>query len=291
MKGIILAGGHGSRLAPMTQAVSKQLLPIYDKPMIYYPLSVLMLAGIRDILIITTGHHQDAFKRLLCRGEHLGLRLEFVVQDRPEGLAHAFVLGEEFIKQEPVCLILGDNIFYGPGFRPKLRQAASRDSGALVFGYQVKDPERFGVVEFDQNGHALSVEEKPAKPKSEYAITGLYFYDSQVCEIAKSIPRSARGEFEITSINQVYLEQGQLDVELLGRGFAWLDTGTPGSLLEAAQFVQTIEARQGFKIACPEEIAFQQDWITEDQLKAHLASIGNPDYRSYLESLMTRVRS
>jgi len=290
MKGIILAGGRGSRLDPLTRGCSKQLLSIYDKPMIYYPLSVLMLAGIRHILIITTPEDQSSFKRLLGNGTHLGLSLQFITQKYPEGLAQAFVLGESFIDDEPVCLILGDNVFYGPGFRPKLLQAANLDAGALIFGYQVKDPERFGVVEFDNDGYVLSVEEKPSNPKSQFAITGLYFYDRDVCEIAKSISKSARGEFEITSINEVYLSQGKLHVEQLGRGFAWLDTGTPKSLLDASQFVHTIEARQGFKIACPEEIAFSQGWITEEQLLENATQIGNPDYRAYLESIIHRAK-
>ena len=290
MKGIILAGGHGSRLDPMTRGCSKQLLSIYNKPMIYYPLSVLMLAGIRDILIITTPEDQSSFERLFGNGAQLGLSLQFIAQKYPEGLAQAFVLGESFIDDEPVCLILGDNVFYGPGFRPKLLQAATLDSGALIFGYQVKDPERFGVVEFDNDGHVLSVEEKPSIPKSQFAITGLYFYDSEVCEIAKSISKSARGEFEITSINEVYLRRRKLRAERLGRGFAWLDTGTPKSLLEASQFVHTIETRQGFKIACPEEIAFVQGWITGEQLLETANQIGNTDYRAYLESIIHRAK-
>ncbi len=291
MKGIILAGGHGTRLSPITQAVSKQLLPIYDKPMIYYPLSVLMLAGIREILIITTPVDLDSFRRLLGDGSRFGIQLQYTIQDRPEGLAQAFTLGEAFINCEPVCLILGDNIFYGPNFRPRLRMATELKSGARVFGYQVKDPSRFGVVEFDDNGRVLSISEKPRVPKSQYAITGLYFYDEQVCDIARTISRSARGELEITSINEVYLDQEQLEVELLGRGFAWLDTGTPDSFLEAAHFVQTIQARQGFKIACPEEIAFHQDWISEKELLLQAENIGNSEYREYIEELVGREPS
>ncbi len=286
MKGIVLAGGSGSRLYPITLGVSKQLLPIYDKPMIYYPLSVLMLAGIRDILIITTPEDQAGFQRLLGDGSNFGIALTYAVQPSPDGLAQAFILGEDFIGNDAVCLVLGDNIFYGQGFSPKLKKAAARSVGATIFGYQVKDPERFGVVEFDANQKVLSIEEKPAKPKSNYAATGLYFYDNQVTAIAKSIQPSARGELEITSVNQVYLEQGSLQMEMLGRGFAWLDTGTHESLLDASMFVQTIEHRQGFKIAALEEIAYNQGWISAEFLLQRAATMQKNSYGQYLSELV-----
>ncbi|NWK56819.1 glucose-1-phosphate thymidylyltransferase RfbA [Verrucomicrobiaceae bacterium N1E253] len=287
MKGIILAGGTGTRLFPVTRGVSKQLLPVYDKPLIYYPLSVLMLAGIRDIMIITTPHDQDAFQRVLGTGKRFGINLSYATQAQPNGLAEAFLIGEEFIGADQVCLVLGDNLFFGTGFTPMLQRVANRDSGATVFGYQVTDPSRFGVVEFDQNKKAISIEEKPEHPKSNYAVTGLYFYDNDVIDIAKTIRPSARGELEITSINQAYLANDTLNVQLLGRGFAWLDTGTHDSLLEASHFVQTVEKRQGLKIACLEEIALANQWMNEAQVEQAASTMGSSSYAHYLKNLLT----
>jgi glucose-1-phosphate thymidylyltransferase len=287
MKGIVLAGGSGTRLHPITRGVSKQLLPVYDKPMIYYPISVLMLADIRDILIITTPQDLSSYKRLLGDGQEFGINLSYVIQDNPNGLAEAFILGEGFIGVDNVVLILGDNIFYGQGFSPALQTARSRKSGATVFGYAVKDPGRFGVVEIDADMRAISIEEKPLKPKSNMAVTGLYFYDNTVIEIAKSIKPSERGELEITSINDVYLKQGDLSVEVLGRGFAWLDTGTHESLLEASHFVQTIELNQGYKIACLEEIAFSKGWLSLLEVAKAAEAMGKNGYGKYLREIVT----
>lgn len=287
MKGIVLAGGSGTRLYPITQGVSKQLLPVYDKPMIYYPISVLMLAGIKDILIITTPEDMPAFQRLLGTGEQFGINLSWAVQPSPDGLAQAFLIGEEFINNEPCALVLGDNIYFGQSFGKKLEAAAQITSGATVFGYQVLDPERFGVVEFDANYKALSIEEKPLKPKSQWAVTGLYFYDNKVVEMAKEVKPSARGELEITTLNQMYLERGELQVELLGRGFAWLDTGTHDSLVEASQFIHTIEKRQGMKVACLEEIAFRKGWLDKQGVSEQIKKLSKTDYGRYLQMLIS----
>lgn len=290
MKGIVLAGGSGTRLYPITKGVSKQLLPVYDKPMIYYPLSVLMLAGIKDVLLISTPQDIDSFKRLLGDGSDFGINLSYAEQASPDGLAQAFIIGESFVGQDSVCLVLGDNIFYGHGFGTMLRNAAKITDGATVFGYQVKDPERFGVVEFDKEKRAISIEEKPLKPKSDYAVTGLYFYDNEVLEIAKSVKPSARGELEITSINQAYLDRNKLNVELLGRGFAWLDTGTHESLLEASHFVETIEKRQGFKVACLEEIGFNNGWLELSHLQRQGDLLFKNSYGQYLLTLAKSIR-
>ncbi|MBY7919496.1 glucose-1-phosphate thymidylyltransferase RfbA [Vibrio fluvialis] len=288
MKGIILAGGSGTRLYPITRGVSKQLLPVYDKPMIYYPLSTLMLAGIRDILIITTPEDNDSFKRLLGDGSDFGINLQYAIQPSPDGLAQAFLIGEEFIGDDPVCLVLGDNIFYGQSFGKQLNYARELTSQGLatVFGYQVKDPERFGVVEFDKNMKAQSIEEKPEEPKSNYAVTGLYFYDNRVVELAKQVKPSARGELEITTLNEMYLNDGTLNVELLGRGFAWLDTGTHGSLHEASSFIQTIENVQGLKVACLEEIAWRNGWLSDAELESLAQPMLKNGYGQYLSSLI-----
>ena len=286
MKGIVLAGGSGTRLYPITQAVSKQLLPVYDKPLVYYPLSVLMLAGLRDILLISTPHDLPLYQRLLGDGSQFGINMSYAEQPRPEGLAQAFIIGREFIADGPACLILGDNIFHGQGLSAQLQSAANLTEGAQVFGYWVKDPERYGVLEFDEEGRAISVEEKPAHPRSHYAVVGLYFYDRQITDIAASIRPSARGELEITDVNRAYLEMGQLRVEKLGRGAAWLDTGTHDSLLEAANFIQTIEKRQGLKIACLEEIAYQMGYIDEEGVRRQIARLGKTEYAQYLRQML-----
>lgn len=288
MKGIILAGGSGTRLYPITRGVSKQLLPVYDKPMIYYPLSVLMLAGIRDILVITTPEDNASFKRLLGDGRDFGISISYAVQPSPDGLAQAFIIGEEFIGNDNVCLVLGDNIFYGQSFTQTLKQAAAKTHGATVFGYQVKDPERFGVVEFDENFNALSIEEKPQQPKSDWAVTGLYFYDNRAVEFAKQIKPSARGELEISDLNQMYLEDGSLSVQLLGRGFAWLDTGTHESLHEAASFVQTVQNIQDLQIACLEEIAWRNGWLSDEKLEELARPMAKNQYGQYLLRLLKK---
>lgn len=288
MKGIILAGGSGTRLYPITRGVSKQLLPVYDKPMIYYPLSVLMLAGIRDILVITTPEDNASFKRLLGDGSDFGISISYAVQPSPDGLAQAFIIGEEFIGNDNVCLVLGDNIFYGQSFTQTLKQAAAKTHGATIFGYQVKDPERFGVVEFDENFNALSIEEKPQQPKSDWAVTGLYFYDQRVVEFAKQIKPSARGELEISDLNQIYLEDGSLSVQLLGRGFAWLDTGTHESLHEAASFVQTVQNIQDLQIACLEEIAWHNGWLSDEKLEELARPMAKNQYGQYLLRLLKK---
>ena len=288
MKGIVLAGGSATRLFPLSKAISKQIMPVYDKPMIYYPLSTLMLAGIREILIISTPRDLPMFRELLGTGKHLNMHFEYIVQEVPNGLAQAFVLGEDFIGKEQSCLILGDNIFYGQGFRRMLDEAQALNSGACIFGYQVKDPRAYGVVDFDENGKVLSIEEKPTNPKSDYAIPGLYFYDDTVVERAKTLKPSARGEYEITDLNRTYLDEGKLKVQLFGRGFAWLDTGNCDSLLEAGSFIETIQKRQGFYISCIEEIAWRNQWITTDQLHALGKSMDKTDYGQYLMTLNTK---
>jgi len=288
MKGIILAGGSGTRLYPVTKGISKQLMPVYDKPMIYYPLSVLMLAGIREVLIITTPEDSESFRRLLGNGSAWGICLSYQVQSSPDGLAQAFIIGEDFIGSDDVCLILGDNIFYGQGFSPKLKETVHDLKGATVFGYQVQDPERFGVIEIDESRKAISIEEKPVRPKSDLAVTGLYFYNNHVVDIAKQVKPSSRGELEITSINEVYLNMGMLNVQILGRGYAWLDTGTHESMLEAAQFVEIVEKRQGLKIACLEEIAWRNSWISDEQLNEAARELGKSVYGIYVGNLFNK---
>ena len=286
MKGIVLAGGSGTRLHPITRGVSKQMLPVYDKPMIYYPLSVLMLAGIRDVLVISTPPDLPSYQNLLGDGSDFGIDLSFAEQPSPDGLAQALTIGEHFIGGDPVCLVLGDNIFFGYGFSAMLREAAARQVGATVFGYHVNDPQRFGVLDFDSNGKVISIEEKPTDPKSNFAVTGLYFYDNRAVEIAKTIRPSSRGELEITDVNQAYLEAGELNVQLMGRGFAWLDTGTHDSLMEAGQFVQTIEHRQGLKVACLEEIGFRNGWLSAERLQAQADALGATGYGQYLHRVL-----
>ena len=287
-KGIILAGGSGTRLHPITRAVSKQLLPVYDKPMIYYPLATLMLAGIREILVINTPHEQAMFQRLLGDGSQWGLDIRYAVQPSPDGLAQAFTIGRPFVDGKPSCLVLGDNIFYGHGFTDRLKRAASREHGATVFGYWVKDPERYGVAEFDAAGKVIGLEEKPAQPKSHYAVTGLYFYDARVCDYAAALKPSSRGELEITDLNRCYLDDGSLHLEQLGRGFAWLDTGTHESLMEAGNYIETIENRQGLKVCCPEEIAYLNGWVDAEQLLALAAPLSRTSYGRYLQQLVTQ---
>ena len=286
MKGIVLAGGAGTRLHPITLGTSKQLLAVYDKPMIYYPLSVLMLAGIRDILVITTPEDQASFQRLLGDGSSFGVKLSYAVQPKPEGLAQAFIIGKEFIGKDSVALVLGDNIFYGAGLSQLLRQAVARENGATVFGYYVRDPQRFGVIEFDKDGNALTIEEKPAQPKSNYAVTGLYFYDNDVIEIAENLKPSSRGELEITAVNNVYLQRNKLFVETLGRGYAWLDTGTHESMLAAGNFIHNIESRQGLQVACLQEIAYENNWMTADEIRSSVKDMLKTEYAQYLLHLI-----
>ena len=287
-KGIILAGGSGTRLYPITQAISKQLLPVYDKPMVYYPLSVLMLAGIREVLVINTPHEQDLFKRLLGDGSQWGMRIEYAAQPSPDGLAQAFLIGREFLADSPSCLVLGDNIFYGHGLTELLQRANAREHGATVFGYRVRDPERYGVAEFDASGKVVGLEEKPAQPKSNYAVTGLYFYDARVCDFAENLKPSPRGELEITDLNRCYLDDGSLQLEKMGRGYAWLDTGTHESLVEASTYIETIEKRQGLRVCCPEEIAFFNGWIDEAQLRDLAKPLAKNGYGQYLLQLPER---